>query len=379
MGVTEPKIVKLPRVPRIRRVVAFLCVVLACTGGSFLLGSRMRSPESTAIDSIDTKIEVHAAVERKSLAASVIIPAAMSAGPSVPLQASVPKGADRAVVTAVYVHIGDTVAPGSLIAAVSGRPVLVMASDVPLYRDLVEGDRGPDVLALQKWLQGLGYSLGVTGVFDPGTENALKNLYRDLHLTAPASEDKKVVFNWREFVQIPGDTGKITTLLKPGDVLEEALNLGTVQTAPDVVIGRATIDQADALVVGQEVELEAAGYSAKGTIQSIGPFNEGDPEKGIVPGMDVVSSVPVEGTQPKPGQSISIRVHQATMESLAVPLTAVKQDDRGTYVTLPGSEGHGEASSAPKRVDITVTEQRDGWAAIEETSLLQSGTLVIVS
>ncbi|MFJ4170112.1 peptidoglycan-binding protein [Paenarthrobacter sp. NPDC089714] len=339
----------------------------------------MRTPESSAIDSSDTKVEVNAAVERKSLAASVIISAAMSAGPSVPLRASVPKGAERAVVTAVYAHAGDTVAPGSLIAAVSGRPVLVMSSDVPLYRDLVEGDRGPDVLALQKWLQGLGYWAGATGVFDSGTANALKNLYRDLQLTAPASEDKKVVFNWREFVQIPGDTGKITSLLRPGDVLEGDLNLGTVQTAPDVVVGRATIDQAEALVVGQEVDLEAGGYSAKGTIQSIGPFSEGDPEKGIVPGMDVVSSVPVEETQPKPGQSVSIKVHQAAVETLAVPLTAVKQDDRGTYVTLPGSEGHRDGGSAPKRVDITVMEQRDGWAAIEETSLLQPGTLVIVS
>ncbi|MFJ4208363.1 peptidoglycan-binding protein [Paenarthrobacter sp. NPDC089675] len=370
---------KLPRVPRFRRVVVFLCVIFVCTAGSFFLGSQMRTPESSAIDSINSKVDVSAAVEKKSLATSVIVSATMSAGPSVPLQASVPKGADRAVVTAVYASIGETVAPGSLIAAVSGRPVLVMSSNVPLYRDLLPGDRGPDVMALQKWLQGLAYWPGVTGVFDQGTESALKNLYRDLQLTAPTSEDGKVAFRWREFVQIPGDSGKITSLVRPGDVLAEDLSLGRVQTAPDVVVGRATVDQADALVVGQEVDLQAAGYSAKGTIQSIGAFNEGDPDKGVVPGMDIVSAVPVDGDQPKPGQSVSIKAHQTAVESLAVPLTAVKQDDHGTYVTLPGTTDHGESSSSPERVDITVTQQRDGWAAIEENPRLQPGTLVTVS
>lgn len=95
--------------------------------------------------------------------------------------------------------------------------------------------------------------------------------------------------------------------------------------------------------------------------------------------MDVVSTVPVEGTPPKPGQSVSIKVHEAAIESLAVPLTAVKQDDRGPYVILSGAQGQGQSSPTPERVDITVTEQRDGWVAIEETSLLQPGTLVIVS
>ncbi|AOY72546.1 hypothetical protein ARZXY2_3022 [Arthrobacter sp. ZXY-2] len=379
MGASEPTVVKLPRVPRIRRVVVFLCVVLACTAGSFFLGSKMRTPLTSAIDSIDKKVEVSAAVERKSLAASIVVSATMTAGPSVSLRASIPKGADRAVVTAVYVDTGATVAPGSLIAAVSGRPVIVMSTDVPLYRDLLEGDRGPDVLGLQKWLQGMGYWPDATGIFDQRTENAVKNFYRDLQLTAPTSEDKKVVFRWREFVQIPGNTGTIMTLVRPGDVLAEDLILGIVQTAPDMVVGRATIDQADALVVGKQVDLEAEGYLAKGTIQSIGSFSEGDPEKGVVPGMDVVSTVPVEGTPPKPGQSVSIKVHEAAIESLAVPLTAVKQDDRGPYVILSGAQGQGQSSPTPERVDITVTEQRDGWVAIEETSLLQPGTLVIVS
>jgi hypothetical protein len=377
--VVQDAIVKVPRVPRFRRIIGFLAIVMAAMAGSFLAGSYVRSPQSAALDSINTPIPVTATVERRSLASTLIVPGNLTSGTSVGLAASVPPGTERAVITRVLVAVGDSVKPGTIIATVSGRPLIVISTSVPLYRDLKDGDNGQDALALQNWLVSIGYRPSKTGVFDQSTQEAVAALYRDVGESAPRSADKKVMVRWREFVQIPGDEGSVTSIPASGTVLTDELLVATVQTAPDVVVGRASITQAEALTVGQTVLLEAGGYNAKGIIENIGVFDQGNPEKGTLPGMDIIASVPDDPNKPKPGQPVSINVKEAPQETLAVPLTAIKQDDAGTYVTVPRPKSDtGEGTSAG-RVNVTVTGQRDGWAALAETSELEPGTFVDVS
>ncbi len=89
-------------------------------------------------------------------------------------------------VTKMPVRPGDRVSPGHVIAEVDGRPILLLQGRLPAYRDLHEGDAGPDVAQLQAALERVGYAdFDPDGVFGPSTALALLALYRHLGYQAP--------------------------------------------------------------------------------------------------------------------------------------------------------------------------------------------------
>lgn len=95
------------------------------------------------------------------------------------VQLALDTGAPRAVVTSrvgtVTASSCSTGAPlrsGSVIATVDGQPVIALATDGPMWRDLELGDRGDDVEGLQRGLVGLGADLTVDGVLGRGTIRA---------------------------------------------------------------------------------------------------------------------------------------------------------------------------------------------------------------
>lgn len=78
---------------------------------------------------------------RRSESTDVVVPA--------------PPPGDRPVVTAITTA-GTKVTTGTILARVAGRPLIAVVTDAPLYRDLTSGDRGPDVLGLEKALTASG-------------------------------------------------------------------------------------------------------------------------------------------------------------------------------------------------------------------------------
>lgn len=90
-------------------------------------------------------------------------------------------GAPRAVVTtrtgtvtAFTCTTGGTVRSGDVVATVDGRPVIAMATAVPLWRDLAIDDRGDDVRALQAELARLGSRVVADGIVGPSTIRAAR-------------------------------------------------------------------------------------------------------------------------------------------------------------------------------------------------------------
>jgi peptidoglycan hydrolase-like protein with peptidoglycan-binding domain len=115
---------------------------------------------------------------------SIVLPGTVRAGNTVAVTASAPYHA--IVVTKMPVELGRRVRPGQVIAEIDGRPVLLLRGQLPAYRDLREGDTGPDVGQLQAALTGLGYSdFDPAGYFGPGTALALQLLYQHLGYPAP--------------------------------------------------------------------------------------------------------------------------------------------------------------------------------------------------
>ncbi len=89
-------------------------------------------------------------------------------------------------ITRMPVKAGDRVRPGHVIAEVDGRPVVLLRGRLPAYRDLHEGDHGPDVAQLQRALESLGYAdFDPAGFFSESTEFALLLFYQNLGYEPP--------------------------------------------------------------------------------------------------------------------------------------------------------------------------------------------------
>lgn len=88
--------------------------------------------------------------------------------------------ADGMVVTGEPIAPGAPVSGGSVVLVVQGRPVFALASPFPLYRDLHEGDSGPDVGAVQAFLRSVGFSIRSSeeSRMGPDTLRSVADLYR---------------------------------------------------------------------------------------------------------------------------------------------------------------------------------------------------------
>src|SRR5262249_43617938 len=65
-----------------------------------------------------------------------------------------------------------------------GRPLLALTGSFPAYRDIGEGDTGPDVRQLQTALKAK-YRTPVTGVFDARTSADVRRLYQAARYDPP--------------------------------------------------------------------------------------------------------------------------------------------------------------------------------------------------
>src|SRR5262249_3998050 len=90
------------------------------------------------------------------------------------------------VVTKMPAKLGGRVRPGHVIAEIDGSPIILLRGSLPAYRDLHEGDSGPDVAQLQTALIRLGYpDFDPSGDFGLSTADALALLYDQLGYSAP--------------------------------------------------------------------------------------------------------------------------------------------------------------------------------------------------
>lgn len=72
---------------------------------------------------------------------------------------------------------GSVIVSGSTPASVDGRPLVALATDIPLWRDLRSGDEGDDVTGLQKELARLGYTTKADGRVGARTLSAVADLF----------------------------------------------------------------------------------------------------------------------------------------------------------------------------------------------------------
>ncbi|WP_399896036.1 peptidoglycan-binding protein [Streptomyces sp. BBFR51] len=187
---------------RSRQVALIVGVVALVGAGGWLAGSRMQSPADAAAGHRPPDAgPVTVAVQRQRLTASVVAQGSVEFGAARSVSLSGPVGATvgsegeaAAQLVTSLPEAGATLAEGSVLMQVSGRPVFVLHGTVPMYRTLSPGVSGDDVRQLQSALRRLGHDPGgVGGHYGQGTAAAVTQWYKSkgFEPESPGADDEK--------------------------------------------------------------------------------------------------------------------------------------------------------------------------------------------
>jgi multidrug efflux pump subunit AcrA (membrane-fusion protein) len=167
------------RSTRVTALALGMLVVVTIVGW---IGARqIRSPAQVAADTAPPKPSpITIPVVRRTLAAKVIVRGTVRFGaPQAVVLASsrIKQGASSDIVTRAP-RARAELGVGRVAMTVDGRPVFVLPGTIPMHRDLGPGDRGPDVLQLERALRRAGLPPGaIDGRYDAATEAAVGTFY----------------------------------------------------------------------------------------------------------------------------------------------------------------------------------------------------------
>ena len=171
-------------------------------------------------------------------------------------------------VTSLGITDGKAVKALTRLAGINGQAVYGIPSSYPLYRDLAEGDQGPDVTALQKALAAAGYDPGeADGEFGDGTADALADWQ------ANHSLDETGALTLVSFVSYKPGAVVDEVAVAVGDRVQAGAKLATLAPTSSLVAS-AEVSQLDVaqLKVGQQVTLTfdaLDGAETSGTVDEI--------------------------------------------------------------------------------------------------------------
>lgn len=379
-GVTKhdaaPPVDSLRRILHPARVWTFLVIVVMLLAGAFWAGTLVKAPSEAALNNAQQSVPVTFPVSMKVVDKQLALKGVVVQGQATAVNPLASPAAGRPVVTKPGPGAGTEVTPGSFLGAIGGRPIFLLPDYVPFYRDLEIGDAGDDVAQLQKALREMGFNaVTATGKFDSVSRDAVKQIYKGDGLEPP----DKPGFRWQDFWQIPGNKGVVTSSAVQASLINDTTPLVVIQTAPNVIVARASVVDADALIVGDKVRISIGGQSIESDVLSVGAFTEKVGPAGEGPGKDVTISVPREGSVwLTPEKVVSVQRTAVPEPKLAVPLVAIQHDAVGSFIEI---ELLGTATQeAPRfqRIDIRVSTQAAGWAAVDSSSPLTVGQRVRV-
>ncbi len=213
-----------------------------------------------------------APVERRTVDSTVIERGTVMGDQLRSVTPPIEPGISAQYLSAVDVAAGDTIHPGELLLAVSGRPLFALAGVVPAYRDLALGSKGPDVAQLQTALQFLGGAgKDPSGTFGNGTAASLSRLYVGSGYT-PVVVAGKPSLPLAEVAYIPSFPATVTNV---GGTIGDAVKapLLTLQTGFLHVSVSLQPDEAQLIRKGTTASLvaEALDEQANGTVSKVDP------------------------------------------------------------------------------------------------------------
>ncbi|PFG19056.1 hypothetical protein [Serinibacter salmoneus] len=166
-------------------IIAVLCLALG-----LLAGRLVKSPAQIAAESAPPEAgPITIAVERQELSSDVVVRGDALYDGAVSVTVETADLGGPAVVTGAVPQVGDTVEPGSVLLEVTGRPVIALPGELPVYRSLRAGVSGPDVTQLQEALGSLDLDAGNSGTYDAATAAAVAELFTRAGYPAPEADE----------------------------------------------------------------------------------------------------------------------------------------------------------------------------------------------
>lgn len=254
---------------------------------------------------------------------------------------------------------GRTVTIGQRLYERNARPVILMYGPTPAFRAMKVGDRGPDVLQLERNLRDLGFgaSLYVDTRYDKGTEAAVKKWQKSIGIE---NADGRV--SRGDVVFQPGAVRVVAADAALADQIGPETTVLTVASTKPVV--RAQLEQTDAALTSKGTKVKVTLHSGKtvdgkvtGTVKP--PVTEGSAESSN-------EGITVEVTLDGPRSALASEdlkattsvkfVSESRRNVLAVPVEAVValRGENGGY-GLQIVQGH-----TTRMVQVTTGMTADG-------------------
>jgi multidrug efflux system membrane fusion protein len=250
-------------------------------------------------------------------------------------------GSSKLIVTRVLSRPGSAVRAGQVVAQVSGRPVFVLQGGFPAFRDMVQGETGPDITELQEALADLGYHSypDPTGVFGPYTAAAVRGLYQSIGYATPVvgvvATKKKVVP-----VEVPASEVMFVPSF-PATLVSGPGTLGEMVTTPLVKVSTG------GLTLTAHLNAAASAHVHRGTRVSVVSSITGKREIGIVAAVGAVKVDAASASAYVP-LTVEPRNHRwsASWTGQNVQLRITTRETDGPVLAVPESalaSGHGIA------------------------------------
>ncbi len=230
-----------------------LTAVVAAAGGGWFAGSQIKSPAQVAAEAEPPPASrITVPVETRTLGRDIIIRGDVRfdqpAGVSL---ADPPAVLGGASIVTLAPEEGTDLTEGSLVIEVSGRPILVLEGELPMFRTIRPGDEGDDVLQLDEALARIGFDpVNVDGKYDTDTAAALDAWYRSLGY-------EPIGPNEQEKAELDAAKAALDSAKQQVAFARQALN------ASKAPLPQSTILELDAMVASAERMLEDATANAE--------------------------------------------------------------------------------------------------------------------
>ncbi|HEY7583066.1 MAG TPA: peptidoglycan-binding domain-containing protein [Acidimicrobiia bacterium] len=177
-------------------------------------------------------------------------------------------------ITASSCEPGRRLASGEPLVSVDGQPIVALATEVPMWRDLSRGTKGADVQALQSELERLGFELTVTGSFDSETQAAV----RAFNSAVGRGEATDIPVNSLIWLPSPswdietcetrvGDYVTATSVLAAGPLAIDTFQLEA--ELPDALLGRSWTFRAFGKAIDLDADLQPSDERATQTVSDV--------------------------------------------------------------------------------------------------------------
>nr|WP_296067588.1 efflux RND transporter periplasmic adaptor subunit [uncultured Actinoplanes sp.] len=349
----------------------------------------IKSPQQVAAQAAPPSPSlITATVERRVLQQMVVLRGTVE--PDRALDVKPVLGDGRSVLSRRTVKAGDRVEPGTVLAEISGRPVIALSGIVPPYRDIHAGMKGSDVEQLQSAMRELGYAItDRPGIFGASTERAVRRMYvaRDYDppldqprpprpSAGPAAEatpaPPEVYLPMSEVYYVKSLPARVSTI-KAGLGAEVHDTVLTLSVGDIVVRGVLAAAERDLVKVGMPVQIldETTGRKAGGRVASIGALRQGDGSKAGHPiTVSATKALPSDFT----GEDVRLTVTAATTGKavLVVPVSAVfSAADGSTRVLLAPDDGR------RKPVTVRTGATSGGFVEVSGDGLAEGDRVVV--